>query len=145
MEVANNKRMERVLIDTGVTASILSKQYMEHIETNTKTEASMYNGTSKTIFSTDTQVFLHIGLKKQSWESKVSETSLGLILSMDWIEQNIHNISFADWMIILNRKTFNDQIQAKGPRLEELKYKFKLSFPKKNTYLHIPLTVAKSY
>jgi hypothetical protein len=44
-EVANETKMERVLVDTGATASILSKDYIRHIKTDTKSEALMYDGT----------------------------------------------------------------------------------------------------
>jgi hypothetical protein len=77
---------------------------MQHIKTNTKSEALMYNGTQTTIYSTDTNVFLGVGLKKQNEGFKVSKTSTDIILSMDSIRQNMHNTSFTKQIILLDEK-----------------------------------------
>jgi Retroviral aspartyl protease len=137
--------MERVLIDTGATASILRKDYIRHIKTDTKAEALMYDGTRLTIYKTESRVYLHIGSKKQSWEFRVSETSTDVILGMDWIEQNIYNISFADWKIITYRKTFDAEPQKEIPELEEIKKNSRYFYMSKNIYLHITLTIANLY
>jgi Retroviral aspartyl protease len=96
--------MERVLVDTGATASNLSKDYIPHIKTDTKSEALMYDGTQTTIYKRESRVYLHIGSNKQSWKFRVSETSTDVILGMDWIEQNIYNISFATGRLLFIEK-----------------------------------------
>jgi uncharacterized RmlC-like cupin family protein len=145
LEVANETKMERVLVDTRATASILSNDYIQHIKTDTKSKALMHDGTRTTIYKTESRVYLHIGSKKQSWEFRVSETSIDIILGMDWIEQNIYNISFADLTIIICRKTFDDEPRKEIPELEEILKKFKLFLMSKNIYLHIALTIANLY
>jgi transcription termination factor NusB len=78
-------------------------EYKNSIATAQKTSATMSECAKTLIFNKKSGISLGISSKKQCLEFQISKTSSEIILNMDWIEQNILNLSFSEYLVTLKK------------------------------------------